>query len=128
MFRIKLGKPEVQDFWDKLIERIDQKKATKDDKRMAKRLGKAFSLLANDPRHPSLNSHDIDDLTARYGKKVWESYLENNTPAAGRIFWSYGPNRNEITIIAIEPHPNSSKSNAYDRITLSAISESDKVE
>ena len=121
MFRIKLGKPEVQDFWDQLIGRIDQKKATKDDKRMAKRLVKAFNLLSGDPRHPGLNSHDIDDLTARYGRKVWESYLENDTPASGRIFWSYGPERNEITIIAIEPHPNSSKSNAYDRITLSAM-------
>ena len=128
MFRIKLGKPEVQDLWEKLIERIDQKKATKDDKRMAKRLGKAFGLLANDQRHPGLHSHDIDDLTARYGKKVWESYLENDTPAAGRIFWSYGPGRNEITIIAIEPHPNSSKSNAYDKITLSAMGESVKTE
>ena len=123
MFRIRLGEPEVKEYWDDLIARIDQKKATKNDKCMAKKLGKAFDLLANNPRHPGLKSHDIDDLSIRYGARIWESYLENNTPAAGRIFWVYGPGKNEITIVAIEPHPNDSKSNAYDKITLSAMGE-----
>lgn len=36
-----------------------------------------------------------------------------------RVFWVYGPNKNEITIIGIEPHPND-KSNSYKKITLSA--------
>jgi hypothetical protein len=53
--------------------------------------------------------------------KVWESYLENNVPSAGRIFWVYGPEQQAITIIGLEPHPNDSKSNAYKKITLSAI-------
>lgn len=54
--------------------------------------------------------------------KVWQSYLENRPPAAGRIFLVYGPNRGDITIIGIEPHPND-KSNAYDTITLSSMGE-----
>ena len=52
--------------------------------------------------------------------KVWQSYLENNTPAAGRIFWVYGPDRGDITVIGLEPHPND-KSNAYEKITLSSM-------
>lgn len=37
--------------------------------------------------------------------------LENQTSAAGRLFWTYGPGQGEITIVAIEPHPND-KANA----------------
>ena len=63
---------------------------------------------------------EIDSLTARYGIKVWESYLENNKPAAGRIFWVYAPAQNDITIIGLEPHPNAKK-DAYKKITLSEL-------
>ena len=123
MFKVLMGKPEVLDYWDDLVSKVKSGTASKDEKKTAKKLLKAFKLLGSNPRHPGLNSHDIDELTARYGKKVWESYIENNTPAAGRIFWVYGPQKNELTIISIEPHPNSGKSNAYDRITLSAMEE-----
>ena len=59
-------------------------------------------------------------VTNRYGMKVWESYLENNTPGVGRIFWVYGPRQGDITLIGLEPHPND-KSNAYRKITLSSM-------
>ena len=36
--------------------------------------------------------------------------------------WTYGPGQGDITIVAIEPHPND-KSNAYKKITLSAMGE-----
>ena len=52
--------------------------------------------------------------------KVWESYLENNTPAAGRIFWAYGPEQGDITVIGLEPHPND-KANAHKKITLAQM-------
>ena len=56
-------------------------------------------------------------------KDFWESYLENNKPADGRIFWVYGPNKSDITIIGLEPHPNDKK-DAYRKITLSAMDKS----
>ncbi|WP_231364260.1 hypothetical protein [Treponema socranskii] len=56
-------------------------------------------------------------------KDFWESYLENNKPAAGRIFWVYDPNKSDITIIGLEPHPNDKK-DAYRKITLSAMDKS----
>ena len=76
-------------------------------------------MLGKDPKYPGLNSHEIVSLTARYGMKVFESYVENNTPGAGRLFWVYGPGKNEITVIGLEPHPND-KSNAYKKIVLSS--------
>lgn len=122
MFTIRMGIPEIEAFWAELEAKVESETASKDEVKLYKKIGKALVLLANDPRHPGLNSHEISSLTARYGQKVWESYLENKTPAAGRIFWTYGPGQGDITIIAIEPHPND-KSNAYKKITLSAMGE-----
>ena len=77
--------------------------------------------LANDLFYPGLNTHEIDPLSKRYGMKVWQSYLENRRSGARRMFWVYGPNQNEITIIGLEPHPEDAKNGAYDRITLSDL-------
>ena len=122
MFTIRMGIPAMEEFWDGLEAKVDSETASKTEITLYKKIGKALVLLANDPRYPGLNSHEISSLTARYGQKVWESYLENKTPAAGRIFWTYGPGQGDITIVAIEPHPND-KSNAYKKITLSAMGE-----
>jgi hypothetical protein len=53
--------------------------------------------------------------------KVWQSYLENNTPGAGRLYWVYGPGRLEITIIGLEPHPEDKKKDGYAKVRLSAL-------
>lgn len=120
MYRIRLGIPEMKDFWDNLCKKVRSGKATKDENKQYKKVGKAMNLLSTNPRHPGLESHEISSLSQRYGMKVWQSYLENNTPAAGRIFWVYGPDRGDITIIGLEPHPND-KVKSYDKVTLSAI-------
>ena len=120
MYSIHMGVPEMETLWNDLRNKVRQGVATKKRIKLYKQLGKAMRLLSNDPRYPGLQSHEIDALTARYGMKVWESYLENNTPAAGRIFWVYGPNQGDITIIGLEPHPND-KSNAYRNVTLSEM-------
>jgi hypothetical protein len=114
--------PEMEEFWEELETKANTGIATKDEIKLYKKIGKALVLLANDPRYPGLSSHEISSLSVRYGQKVWESYLENRTPSAGRIFWTYGPGHGDITIVAIEPHPND-KSNAYKKITLSAMGE-----
>lgn len=38
------------------------------------------------------------------------------------MFWVYGPNKMDITIIGLEPHPEDAKKGAYDRINLSDLS------
>ncbi len=70
-----------------------------------KAIRKALGHLENNPRHPSLNTHKYSSLHGPQGEEVFEAYAENKTPAAYRIFWYYGPKRNEIIILAITAHP-----------------------
>ncbi|MBQ4439202.1 hypothetical protein II898_10050 [bacterium] len=120
MFNIRMGIPEMKNFWETLSRKIKDEKAGKTEKILFKKLLACFKKLAADPKYPGLCTHDIEVLSKRYGVKVWESYLENKKPAAGRVFWVYGPNQSDITIIAIEPHPDDKKS-AYKEITLSSM-------
>src|ERR1035441_10403608 len=64
-------------------------------------------IFEDDPRHPSLNTHEFTGLHHPFDPrgKVFEAYAQNNTPGAYRIFWCYGPDKRDITIIAITPHP-----------------------
>ena len=109
----------MKDFWDELREKVAKKDANKNEIRLYK-LGKALYHLSIDPFYPALVTHEIPEMSKRYGEKVWQSYLENNTPGAGRIYWSYGPGKNDITVTGLEPHPNT-KSNAYKKIRLSSM-------
>jgi hypothetical protein len=85
------------------------RKKTKSSKQegLFKQVAKAVSQLSNNPRHSGLNAHEYDSLEHPFDPqgKVFEAYAQNNTPGAYRIFWCYGPNKGEITIIAITPHP-----------------------
>ncbi|MBQ6503420.1 MAG: hypothetical protein IJI57_05855 [Flexilinea sp.] len=122
MYDIRLGIPEMKELWESLCSKVKNGSASKDEIKLYNKMGKAMRLISQNPRHTGLETHDISSLTKRYGIKVWQSYLENKTPSAGRIYWVYGPNRGEITIIGLEPHPND-KSNAYEKITLSSMGE-----
>ena len=55
--------------------------------------------------HPGLNSHKYQSLTGPDGEDVWESYIENRTPGAWRIWWLYDPTPDTLTILALGPHP-----------------------
>jgi hypothetical protein len=70
-----------------------------------KAVRKTLGLMETNIRHPSLNTHIFDEMLGINGEKVFEAYSENSTPQAYRIFWHYGPDKRDITIIAITPHP-----------------------
>ncbi|MCW5943481.1 MAG: hypothetical protein KIS66_14710 [Fimbriimonadaceae bacterium] len=70
-----------------------------------KKVRKCLGLLQTNPRHPSLETHEYVSMRGTKGERVWEAYVENRTPAAWRVFWHYGPDRNEITILAVTAHP-----------------------
>ena len=70
-----------------------------------KKVRKTLALLEHNPRHPGLNSHKYQSIKGQDGSDVWESYVGYRTPGAWRIFWQYGPDHNQITIITIGPHP-----------------------
>jgi hypothetical protein len=74
---------------------------------LAKQVNKTLALLQRDPRHPGLNSHPYSSYQNPFDPQqaVWESYVQNRTPGAYRIFWCYGPDRGQITLLAITPHP-----------------------
>ena len=74
-------------------------------KKRLKAVKKALGYLQMNPRHPSLNTHKYTSLKGEKGEEIFEAYVENNTPAAYRIFWHYGPGKENITIIAITAHP-----------------------
>ena len=80
----------------------------KTDKGLNKRYNavrKTIKLLSLDPRYKSLKTHEFSSLKGPSGEKIFEAYSEQSTPAAYRVFWCYGPDKNQITIVAITPHP-----------------------
>ncbi len=76
-------------------------------KGLVKQIKKSLGFLQTNPKRPSLNTHVYDSIPHPYDtkKKVFEAYAQNNTPSAYRIFWCYGHDEKQITIIAITPHP-----------------------
>ncbi len=80
----------------------------KADKGLAKRykaVKKAIRLLSENPRHRSLKTHEFTSLKGPDGEKAFEACAAQSSPAAYRVFWYYGHETNQITIIAITPHP-----------------------
>ncbi|HEX8674352.1 MAG TPA: hypothetical protein VF710_20805 [Longimicrobium sp.] len=118
---VRKGVPEILELWKRLLKEHKQGVIGADDRELFKKWSKATVLLRDNPKHPGLNSHEIDALTQRYGRKVFQSYLENNTPGAGRLFWVYGPEEGQITVIGLEPHPEDRKSQGYARVRLSKL-------
>lgn len=92
-------------FTDQAYDDFEKLEQTKALKKRLKAVKKALGYLEINPRHPGLNTHKHSAFRGIKGEEVFEAYAENNTPAAYRIFWHYGPGKKEITIIAITPHP-----------------------
>ncbi len=65
----------------------------------------ALKKLQQNPRYPSLQTHEFYSLYGSNGEKIFEAYAEQNTPAAYRIFFHYGPGKRVISIVSIKPHP-----------------------
>jgi hypothetical protein len=86
----------------------DQLERLEKDRGLAKRLKairKAIGRLESNPRHPGLQSHRFRSLSGPSGEVVYEIYAEQDTPAAYRVFWCYGPEKDQITVIAVTLHP-----------------------
>ena len=118
---IRMGIPEMEALWMRLQSNYRSRTISKKDALLYKKWGKALRLLSDDPKYPSLQTHEIQELTDRYGKRVWQSYLENKKSRAMRMYWVYGPDQHSITIIGLEPHPEDKKRGAYSRISLSEM-------
>lgn len=115
-----MGIPEMKNFWEDLCKRAENN-TFGNNRILFKQIIKCLNLLRTNPRHNSLATQEVKALSQRYSRKIWQSYLENRTPSAGRFFWTYGPARHQITILGIEPHPEDKKSAGYKKVKLSDL-------
>jgi hypothetical protein len=120
-FNIRMGVPGMEATWNDLVARARCGKLDREETKFYRKLTKALAYLRENPRHNSLASHEIDALSRKCGFRVFQSYLENRMPAADRMFWAYGPDKGDITILAVEPHPEGKKHGAYERVKLASM-------
>jgi len=92
-------------FTEHADEQMEELEQARDKKAPCKAVRKILGYMETNIRHPSLHTHEYDDISGPDGEKVFESYAQNKTPGAYRVFWCYGPKRNQITILEIGPHP-----------------------
>ncbi len=83
------------------------KKKTGKDEGLFKQINKTIEHLRANPKHPGLQTHEYHSLENPHkkGEKVFEAYVQDKTPAAFRVFWCYGPKKDELTLIGITAHP-----------------------
>jgi len=82
-------------------------------KGVLKQVKKTLGYLETNLGAKSLQTHEYESLTRRYGRKIFEAYAQQNTPGAYRVFWHYGDDEIDangkripiITVILITPHP-----------------------
>ena len=96
-FRLRF-KPEAQ-------KKLNELKENPSKKAQYRAVIKCLGYLETNPRHPSLKTHDFTSLKGSKNEKVYTAYAQQNRPAAYRVFWHYGPEKREITIVSITPHP-----------------------
>lgn len=114
-FEILFAEPAAEKFNDlekaakKAFETREKQKKAKSSRQegLFKQVRKTIQLLGENPRHTGLHTHEYSMLPNPFSPsdKVFEAYAQNNTPGAYRVFWCYGPDKKQITIIAITPHP-----------------------
>lgn len=92
-------------FTEKADLQLDALEKTNNKKNVLKAVRKTLGLMESNLRHPSLRTHEYSELEGANGEKVFESYAQNRTPGAYRVFWHYGPQKKQITVVAIVPHP-----------------------
>ncbi len=100
---------ELEEAAKKAFETRQKQKKAKSSRQegLFKQVKKTIQLLGENPKHTGLHTHEYSALPNPFNpkEKVFEAYAQNNTPRAYRVFWCYGPDKKQITIIAITPHP-----------------------
>ena len=84
--------------------KLEKLEMDKSKKGVLKQVRKVLGFMETNLKHPSLHTHKFDGIPCSLGD-VFETYAQNNTPGAYRIFWAYGPGKGNIFILDITPHP-----------------------
>ncbi len=106
MYRELRFKPAANEEYDKL-------KSSPALKGILKQVNKTLGYLETNLKSKSLQTHEFESLTKRYGIKIFEAYAQQDTPGAYRVYWHYGDDELDkngkriaiITVIDILPHP-----------------------
>lgn len=96
-FRLRFT-PEANEKLD-LLENDQSQKAAQNAVR------RCLGLMETNLRHSSLQTHKYHSLQGPNGEHVFQSYAQQNTPGAYRVFWCYGPEPGAITVVSIVRHP-----------------------
>lgn len=91
-------------FTEHANEQFNELEIAKHQQLVLKAVKKILGFMETNLRHPSLHTHKYDEMKGPNGEDVFESYVQNRTPGAYRIFWHYGPSKKKITILEICPH------------------------
>lgn len=96
----------IEKQYNKISSKKQKKKSSKQEG-LFKQINKTLKHLKANSRHPGLKTHPYSSLEHPWDdkQKVFEAYVQNKTTAAYRMFWCYGPNKKQITIITITAHP-----------------------
>lgn len=92
-------------FTEEASAQLDTLKTNPSQSAVLKAVRKTLGLMETNLHHPSLNTHKFRSLKGPEGEDIFEAYAQQNTPAAYRILWCYGPEKGQITVVAISPHP-----------------------
>lgn len=91
-------------FSEEAKDKLKELELHRSKKGLLKQLKKALGFIETNLKHPSLHTHKFSGISSKLGD-VFETYAQNNTPGAYRIFWVYGPGKKELYILDISPHP-----------------------
>lgn len=92
-------------FTDEASDVLDKLERNRASLKIFKSVRKCLGYLETNPRYPGLKTHKFTSFKGPDDQEIFEAYAQNNTPEAYRIFWYYGPNKQQITILTITPHP-----------------------
>lgn len=81
-YNMRMGIPEMAELWIRLKTSYRDGTINKKDAELYKKWGSALKKLSMELFYPSLNSHEIEPLSKRYGMMGWQSYLENKKSGA----------------------------------------------
>ncbi|MGB3352694.1 MAG: hypothetical protein WBB00_07960 [Mycobacterium sp.] len=69
-----------------------------------KKVRKAIRFMREvGPSHPGFETHAMSNLKGPEGRQIWNSYIENHTPGAWRMYWIYGTD-GEVYVTSVGPH------------------------
>ena len=86
------------------LKQLEEIKKREPRQGLLKQIIKTIRFLSENPRHQSLHTHKNQKLSASCKLEIFQAYVQNYTPGAYRIFFTYST-KNEITITSIEAHP-----------------------